>query len=262
MSVDRDKQLLHKNPKTQYQGYQLLESQIRYAMENTWSVGEAARWLNIDLNTFKRYAKLYIDSETGLDLYELHKRKGFLKNIPKPKYVRKYKGKGNPNFEPAKIDDVLAGKHPSFYGSKHYSKLKWKLIADGMFPECCHKCGFNERRFLDNEVPIRIHFKNGSNMPPWKIDDLEFLCHNCYFLHVGNLSGTNKTFIETADGSFVPKNTHDPTVKYRLKQLERLQKRSGKGQWESTDGSEHDLQDIKKGPHNVTLDSDEVKETE
>lgn len=258
----KDKNLLHKNTIVQYKGYQLLESQIRYACENTWNCTEAARWLNIDFNTFKKYASMYVDSESGLTLFELHKRKGYLKEIPKPKHTKPYKGLGNPNWLPATIEDVLAGKTPSFYGSKNATKLKWKLIYEGSLPECCHKCGFNERRFLDGEVPLRIHFKNNNPTPPWTLDDLEFLCHNCYFLYVGNLAGANKSYIETPDGEYIPKNPNNPTTKYRLKQIEKMKRRERKGYWSSTDDSEHNLQDIKKGPHNVTLESDDLNNPE
>ena len=49
------------------------ESEIRYAMENTKSNAEAARFLKISFTTYKKYARLYTDRDTDKTLYELHK---------------------------------------------------------------------------------------------------------------------------------------------------------------------------------------------
>lgn len=49
------------------------ESEIRYAMENTKSNAEAARFLKVSFTTYKKYARLYTDRDTGKTLYELHK---------------------------------------------------------------------------------------------------------------------------------------------------------------------------------------------
>jgi hypothetical protein len=49
------------------------ESDIRYAMENTKSNAEAARFLKVSFTTYKKYARLYVDRDSGKTLYELHK---------------------------------------------------------------------------------------------------------------------------------------------------------------------------------------------
>ena len=49
------------------------ESDIRYAMENTKSNAEAARFLKVSFTTYKKYARMYVDRETGKTLYEIHK---------------------------------------------------------------------------------------------------------------------------------------------------------------------------------------------
>jgi len=41
------------------------ESEIRYAMANTQSCAGAARFLKVSYEAFRKYAKLYKDSETG-----------------------------------------------------------------------------------------------------------------------------------------------------------------------------------------------------
>ena len=58
------------------------ESEIRYAMENTKSNAEAARFLKVSFTTYKKYARLYTDRDTGKTLYELHKNQ-FGVGIPK-----------------------------------------------------------------------------------------------------------------------------------------------------------------------------------
>ena len=74
-----------------YKGLQLMESQIRYAMDNTSSNAEAAKWLHISYATFRRYAEMYIDSATGKSLFVLHKETGMAKRmiLPQTRYRRK-----------------------------------------------------------------------------------------------------------------------------------------------------------------------------
>ena len=48
------------------------ESEIRYAMENTKSNAEAARFMKVSFTTYKKYAKMYTDPATGKTLYDMH----------------------------------------------------------------------------------------------------------------------------------------------------------------------------------------------
>ena len=83
----------------------LPESDIRYAIENTKSNSEAARFLKVSFTTYKKYAKLYTDSTTGKTLWELHKNqagKGIRKDI-----VRATSG-------PYSIDKILEGEYPNY----------------------------------------------------------------------------------------------------------------------------------------------------
>ena len=48
------------------------ESEIRYAMENSKSCAEAARFLKISYEAFRKYAKLYKDEASGKTLFEIH----------------------------------------------------------------------------------------------------------------------------------------------------------------------------------------------
>ena len=53
--------------------FNISETQIRYAMENSKSCAEAARFLKISYEAFRKYAKLFKDEATGKTLFEIHK---------------------------------------------------------------------------------------------------------------------------------------------------------------------------------------------
>ena len=57
--------------------------------------------------------------------------------------------------------------------------------------EKCASCGFEERRITDYRVPLKIDFLDGDTTNH-KLDNIQMLCYNCYFLQVGNLNGRNK----------------------------------------------------------------------
>jgi len=120
------------------------------------------------------YAKMYKDEESGKTLYELHANPSG-KGIPK---FLKINGK-----EPALLD-VLEGKIPV----EHFTpdKIKDRIIREGLVEEKCVKCGFSEKRVLDARAPLILHFKDG-NKKNYSLQNIDFLCYNCYFLYVGNI---------------------------------------------------------------------------
>ena len=152
----------------------LSKEMIVAAMNKTKSNKAAARYLNVSYIHFKKWAKLYNDIQTGEVLFDKHKNQS---------------GKGIPKFlnggkkSPA-ILDIIEGR----VDSSHFdaSKIKDKLIAEGLIDECCSSCNFNERRVLDYKVPLIMNFKDGSKKN-YKLDNVELLCYNCYFLQVGNI---------------------------------------------------------------------------
>lgn len=157
---------------------QLLESDILRAMKHTKSNAGAARFLNVSLKTYRKYAKMYKD-ENGKDLYEIHKNQ-FGVGIPKVslhRHGKKYI-----------LEDILAGKHPSY----PVNKLKDRLFASGILEEKCEMCGFEERRITDNKIPVLLTFKDG-DPSNYQLENLEVLCYNCYFLIVGNILGKPST---------------------------------------------------------------------
>jgi hypothetical protein len=153
----------------------LSESEIRYAMANTRSCLSAARFLNVSYESFRKYALLYTDRETGKTLFDLHKNSSG-KGIPKstrPKLTGAYG-----------LHDILDGKYPK-YSAK---KLKPRLLRSGEFEEKCACCGFDERRVDDYTVPLILDWIDGDRTNHRR-ENLQFLCFNCYYLQVGNPLG-------------------------------------------------------------------------
>jgi len=149
--------------------------QIKAAMSQTRSNRAAARYLNVSYNHYKEWAKLYDATEEGYEnLFEQHKNQS---------------GKGIPKFlnnggkEPALLD-VIEGRVP--ISSFTPEKLKFRLFAEGYLKEECYQCGFHERRVLDYKVPLLLHFKD-NNKKNYRIENLEVLCYNHYFLSVGDI---------------------------------------------------------------------------
>lgn len=159
----------------------LTEREVRYAMANTQSNSAAARFIGCTLNTYRKYAKQYIDEDTGKSLFELHLNQA-------GKGIRKVAEERLPSyFRKIDIFEILEGKHPT-YSPTH---LERRLIKEFIFPEECSMCGFNERRISDYKVPIRLMWKDGDRTNHHK-DNLQFLCFNCYFLTYDDFTKPNK----------------------------------------------------------------------
>lgn len=156
----------------------LTEAQIRYAMKNSKSCSGAARFLNVSLTTFQKYAKLHIDEESGKTLWDLHKNQkgeGVKKpyNIDKGKYA---------------LQDILEGKYPDY--SVHHLKKRIINNQDKLegFPHECHSCGYNEKRLTDGVIPLILDHMD-DDWTNHKLENLKFLCYNCYHNQRGNLRG-------------------------------------------------------------------------
>jgi len=151
----------------------LSKQQIQAAMNKTKSNRAAARYLGVSYIHYKKWAQNY-DSETHENLFEQHKNQA---------------GKGIPKFlngsvkQPAVLD-IIEGR----VDSSHFSavKIRERMIGEGFLEDCCASCNFNERRVLDYKVPLIMNFKDG-NKKNYKLDNVELLCYNCYFLQVGDI---------------------------------------------------------------------------
>jgi len=146
---------------------------ILAAMAKTKSNMAAARYLNCSYVHYKKWAKIY-ESDTHENLFEQHKNQS---------------GKGIPKFlrvggkEPALLDIIEGRANASSFTP---DKIKYRLITEGYLEEKCAMCGFEERRVLDYKMPLLLHFKD-NNKKNYKLDNIELLCYNHYFLTVGDI---------------------------------------------------------------------------
>jgi hypothetical protein len=153
----------------------LSESEIRYAMMNTKSNQGAARFLKVSYETYRKYAKQYLDSASGKSLFELHKNisgKGIIKT---PKVNTRVI---------SSLQDIFDGLKPNY----PVHKLKHRLIRHGFMEEKCALCGFHERRVQDYSVPLLLDFIDGDRSN-YAIENLQLLCYNCTYLTSHNTLG-------------------------------------------------------------------------
>lgn len=151
----------------------LTKETILAAMAKTKSNMAAARYLNCSYVHYKKWAKIY-ESDTHENLFEQHKNQS---------------GKGIPKFlrvggkEPALLDIIEGRANAASFSP---DKIKYRLITEGYLEEKCSMCGFEERRVLDYKMPLLLHFKD-NNKKNYKLDNIELLCYNHYFLTVGDI---------------------------------------------------------------------------
>jgi len=149
--------------------------QIRAAMNKTKSNRAASRYLNVSYQHYKKWAKLYDATEEGYpNLFEQHKNQS---------------GKGIPKFlnnskDDRSVLDIIEGRlDPSSWDPQ---KIKYRLFEEGYMKEECYNCGFHERRVSDYKIPLILNFKD-RNKQHYRLDNLEMLCYNCYFLFMGDI---------------------------------------------------------------------------
>jgi len=160
----------------------LTKDQLLKAMTHTKSNMAAARFLGCSYQHYKKYAKLYKDNESGKTLFDIHLN-------PSGKGIRKFVGGYGNSKVIVPLLDILEGRTDI----AHYEPglIKTRLIQEGFLKEECCSCGFTERRVLDYKVPLILNFRNKNNRD-WKSENLELLCYNCYFLHIGNVWSDNQ----------------------------------------------------------------------
>tara|TARA_R110000822_G_scaffold277912_1_gene399929 strand:+ start:201 stop:833 length:633 start_codon:yes stop_codon:yes gene_type:complete len=150
----------------------ITREQLLAAMKMTKSNMACARYLGVSYMHYSRHAKSYIDEETGKTLFDLHKNQS-------GKGIRKFLGGKDPDLK-ALMDGEL------YVKSYNLNRYKDRLIQEGYIEECCSSCSFNEQRVNDYKAPLLVHFKDKNKMN-WKIENIELLCYNCYFLHIGDV---------------------------------------------------------------------------
>ena len=136
---------------------------IENAQSNTKSNRQAAKWLDVSYNTYKKWATYYGVFEQHLNQSGKGVKKGWAT----------YK---------VKLEDIFDGKENPNYST---STLKSRLIDEGYVQEECSLCGWNERRLSDDKVCLSLDFVDGDSNNK-SFENMRLLCPNCYFNNVGN----------------------------------------------------------------------------
>ena len=179
------------------------------AMRNTKSNRAASRFLNCSYVHYKKWAKLYNDTETGKTLFEIHLN-------PSGKGISKFLN--NSKKDPALLD-IIEGR----VNAAHFTpaKIKNRLIKEGYLKEECSCCGYIERRVLDYKMPLLMNFKD-KNKKNYRQENVELLCYNCYFMTIGDIF-SNKQIVGIEDHLTTYKSEVDWELddyqKQRLKEL-------------------------------------------
>jgi hypothetical protein len=97
-----------------------------------------------------------------------------------------------------------------------------RLIEEGLLPDYCSRCHFNERRLLDYKSPLLLNFKN-NNKKDFKLENLELVCYNCYFLYIAKVF-TDKEIekLESFAPNFKSEQTKFELDDYHLQRLKEL----------------------------------------
>lgn len=150
----------------------LSKEKIEEAMRHTQSNRAAARYLGVSYQHFKPYAKLFSDKD-GINLFEKHKNQC---------------GRGIPKHLKSKEYPALQQIFDGVLDPVHFTpaKIRNQLIHENYLPEECNICGFKERRILDYRIPLLLSFKD-NNKKNYKLDNLELVCYNCYFMYIGTV---------------------------------------------------------------------------
>lgn len=161
------------SPNFVFRGYDMTRQQVESALAAATSVKEAARMINVSYGTLKRYAKMYVDEVTGKTLLEKFKNpsgKGQNRNYDKLTSI----------YSPEKL--FRNGQNATL---ERIAKLKQIVVGRALLPLLCNKCGYHERRLTDMKPPLLLNFVN-KNKCDWRMENLELICYNCYFLYIAD----------------------------------------------------------------------------
>ena len=131
-------------------------NELKAACENSPSMAQAAKKMNMSFGTFKRYAQnagLYSPNQAG---------KGISKKVEYG--TRKIK-----------TEDILNGKYPHY----NTNNLRLRLLREGLKEHKCENCGLSE--WVGCKIPLELDHKDGIKQNhTW--GNLRLLCPNCHAL--------------------------------------------------------------------------------
>ena len=128
------------------------ESFIRIC-ENSITMSEACRKLNLHFNTFKRYALKF--------------------NCYKPNQGGKGQKSNAKSWNKINLNDILEGKYPDY----QTFKLRNRLLQENIKEYKCECCGLSKWNNLP--IPLELHHIDG-NRHNHKLENLKLLCPNCH----------------------------------------------------------------------------------
>ena len=142
-------------------GMTLSKHNIELAIKSTQSMGQAALYMGVAKNTFKKYAKLH----------------GLWKPITNFKGIRKTGNVGSQLKHDLK--SILEGKNPNPYRE---DTLLTKGIREGYIACKCGNCGadFQHIDTANRQPPLILDFLD-RNTQNTNIDNLRALCFNCVY---------------------------------------------------------------------------------
>lgn len=134
---------------------QISDADFIRVVNDSKSMAEAAKTLNLAFQTFKRRAQ-------KLECYKTNQG-----------------GKGYKKPKPDKIltADILAGKYPDY----QTYKLKIRLIDEGIFKDKCQLCDWAEKAPGRKYTACELHHKDG-NHHNHLLENLILICPNCHSL--------------------------------------------------------------------------------
>lgn len=157
----------------------ILKSDLEIAQKNCSTATEAAQYLNISYNTYKKWAKYY-------GLFNNSKWKTREKNKELKKATHTIRARNTRDW----LERVLDGREIPNTKQNRY-RIKEYLIRFKFLEPTCNACGFDEERITDRLVPLLLDHIDGDTNN-WRLENLQFLCFNCTFLQSKNVFGRRK----------------------------------------------------------------------
>ena len=142
-------------------GMTMSKHNIELAIKSTQSMGQAALYMNVAKNTFKKYAKLH----------------GLWKPIKSSKGIRHTGNVGSALKHDLKA--ILEGKNPN---PDREDTLLTKGIREGYIACQCGNCGadFNHIDTANRQPPLILDFLDSTPMNT-ELSNLRALCFNCIY---------------------------------------------------------------------------------